>query len=165
MKMTLKVGLLTMIWFVLAVSLPAQPEPQPDDDRAQDRLLQMLFPPDLIMRHQRELGLTGEQRRRILDVLRDAQTSFTEHQWDLQKELDALASMVGAGNHPESELIAQLDRILELEREVKRARFLLALRVRQQLTPEQIAKLQELRPLNRRLREGGPILPRRPQRP
>lgn len=163
--MTLNVGLLTMLWFMLAAPLPAQPEPGPDDDRAQDRLLQMLFPPDLIMRHQRELGLSGEQRRRILEVLQDAQRSFTEHQWDLQKELDGLASMVGAGNHPESELIAQLDRILDLEREVKRARFLLALRVRQQLTPEQIAKLQELRPLNRRFREGGPVLPRRPQRP
>lgn len=148
--------------WVLSAGLLAQEGGLSGEPRGQDRLLQLLIPPDVVMRHQRELGLTAEQRKVLMAVVQEAQGSFTQSMWDLQRELDVLTAMVGEGGRPEADLAEQLDRVLELERDIKRTRFLLALRVRQQLTPEQIAKLEELRPSSRRFGDRTPGGTRRP---
>ncbi len=155
--------LVAVIWATFP-TLAAQDEPLAEAQREQERLRELLFPPELVMRHQRELALTSEQREYMMAQVREATQTFTEAQWDLHAQLEALTNMIREGTQPESELVRQLDRVLDLERAIKRARFLLALRIRQHLTPEQLAKLEKLRPLASR-RTGGPALPRRSERP
>ncbi len=154
-----------LVTVMLAAVVPLAAQNEPAAEMEQERLRELLFPPDLVMRHQRELGLTAEQREYIMSQISEATRTFTEAQWDLHAQLEALTSMVREGTRPEADLVRQLDRVLDLERNIKRARFLLALRIRQNLTPEQLAKLEKLRPSASRRGSGGPMLPRRSERP
>jgi hypothetical protein len=109
------------------------------------RLQDLLFPPDLIMRNQKALNVTQEQRQYILEQTQEATVEFTSLRWDLQDGLQELREMVKR-NEKEQVLLEQLDRVLDLERQVKRAQLLLAVRIRSTLTEEQVEMLQEMKP-------------------
>ena len=107
-----------------------------------------LFPPELVMQHRRELGLTDAQRAAIRDEALKASTRFTELQWQMQDEMEEMAALMKSDNVNEQQALAQLDKVLNIEREVKRTQLGLAIRIKNKLTSEQQMKLQELR-LNR----------------
>ena len=130
-------ALLLAAWLVIAPAAGAQ---QPSDPIADN-----LFPPELVMQHQQEIGLTDEQRNAIIAELSRAQPRATEAQWKLQREVQALAALLKQETIDEERLLAQLDRVLALERDIKRVQLTLAARIRTRLTPDQRAKLQSLR--------------------
>ncbi len=123
---------------ILGVGPPAQ---NPDASE----LKELLFPPNLVMNNQRVLNLTQEQRRYIVDQTRQAHSEFTGLSWDLRDEMDELRSLVEQKGVDEQTLLQQLDAVLDLEKQVKRAQLLLAVRIRNTLTAEQLKKLQQLR--------------------
>ncbi|MEO6787842.1 MAG: hypothetical protein ABI318_17095 [Chthoniobacteraceae bacterium] len=104
-----------------------------------------LFPPDLLLRAKDEIRLTDEQRDRLQDEAAKMDVHFRELQERLQKENDALAAIVKPVSVDEDGALAQLDKVLEAEREVKRAQLAFMLAIKKQLTPEQQAKLTEFR--------------------
>lgn len=108
------------------------------------KLQDLLFPPDLIMRNQKALNVTEEQRQFILERTQEAQAEFTSLRWDLQDGLQELRGMVEE-KEKEQVLLDQLDRVLDLERQVKRAQLLLAVRIRGILTEEQVEMLQQMK--------------------
>jgi len=110
-----------------------------------DPLDEILFPPGLVMEHQRELGLTEEQKTFLKTELRQVQGRFTELQWQLQDEMEKMVELVKQDRVDESQTLAQLDKILNLEREVKRAQIALLVKIKNRLSPEQQAKLREIR--------------------
>jgi Spy/CpxP family protein refolding chaperone len=125
---------------------PALAQPGPDEPlRGRDRIQELLVPPDLIMRQQSKLNLTDDQEAAILKEIREAQSRFTELQWVLQREMDSLVDLVRVPNADEPKVIAQLDRALDAEREIKKARLVMGLRIRNVLTPEQLTTLERLR--------------------
>jgi Spy/CpxP family protein refolding chaperone len=134
---------------------PGEP-PEPPAEAA--RVHELLIPPALIVRNQRALRLTGDQRSFIIEQIRDARSRHAALRWDLEDEMEQLAALVEQSSAEEGELVAQLDRVLDAEREIKRAMLLLAVRVRNILTPEQLEMLKKLerRPWRR---------PERPPRP
>ena len=140
-----KSGLLMLIVLVLlgGTSLSAQPRPMRPPV---DPLGENLFPPELVMQHQQGLELTEEQRNLIRGEIQNAQARFTEVQWQLQNEMETMASLVKQGRIDEQRTLSQLDKIVGLEREIKRTQLALLIRVKNSLTPEQQAKLQTLRP-------------------
>jgi Spy/CpxP family protein refolding chaperone len=97
------------------------------------------------MQHQEAIGLTAEQKEYLKAEIRQAQVKFTELQWKLQDEAEKLVSIVKQPRMDEGQLLAQLDRVLAAERDVKRAQVTLVARIKNKLTPEQQAKLEELR--------------------
>jgi Spy/CpxP family protein refolding chaperone len=111
----------------------------------QNPLEQGFFPPDLVMRHQEELGLNEEQRTSIRAGLRDAQEKFIDWQWKLENELESMASLIRQSRVDEQQALAQLEKVLTVEREIKRTQIALLVHIKNKLTPEQQAKLQELR--------------------
>jgi hypothetical protein len=126
-------------------------------------LQELLFPPELVMRNQQELGISPEQRSYIVEQISEAQAQFTAVQWDLRSEVDALASMIEDPSVTEDDLMVKLEEVLDLERQVKRAQFTLALRMRKALNREQLEKLEELRRREpARLRRFDPRLRRQP---
>jgi len=139
-----KSGLLMLIVLVslAGTSLSAQPRPM---GPPVDPLGENLFPPELVMQHQQALDLSEEQRNLIKGEIQNAQGRFTELQWQLQNEMETMAFLVKQGRIDEQRTLAQLDRIVGLEREMKRAQLTLLIRVKNSLTPEQQAKLQTLR--------------------
>jgi Spy/CpxP family protein refolding chaperone len=139
-----KSGLLMLIVLVLlgGTSLSAQPRMMRPPV---DPLGENLFPPELVMQHQQALELTEEQRNLIRGEIQNAQARFTEVQWQLHNEMETMASLVKQGRIDEQRTLIQLDKIVGLEREIKRTQLALLIRVKNSLTPEQQAKLQTLR--------------------
>lgn len=112
---------------------------------------QYLFPPDAVIRHQREIGLTDEQKERIIEIA---------NEFDLGSGNDGMASMaVGLafmGLHNDLEEALDSDRvdeeaaidaalaIMELETQLKVAHLTLLIGVKNVLTSEQQMQLREL---------------------
>ena len=129
---------LIAILLLTAVTVGAQ---QPGSDP----IGEAFFPPELVMQHQQTIGLTDQQKTFLKTTLRKAQTQFTELQWQLSDESEKLAAMVKQEPVDEQAVLAQLDKVLNAEREIKRTQLLLVIQIRNNLTPEQRARLNELR--------------------
>ena len=114
---------------------------QPD----QDPIGQNFFAPELVMQNQSAISLTDEQKTYLKTEIRQAQLKFTESQWKLQDEMEKLVSLVKQPHVEEPEAVAQLEKVLAMEREIKRAQVTLLVRIKNKLTPDQQAKLAELR--------------------
>ena len=111
----------------------------------QDPVAENLFPPELVMAHQKALGLDDAQKNDMRGELLKAQTRFNELQWQLQDAMESLAGLLKKNPADERQVLAQLDKVLAAEREMKRTQIGLMLRIRNRLTPDQQARLQKLR--------------------
>ena len=104
-----------------------------------------LFPPELVMEHQIELGLDDSERQTLRGAVQQAQAKFTDLQWRLSAETERLNAILREPVLRESAVLEQVDRVLALERDLKRTKIALLVRIRNTLTPAQQAKLAELR--------------------
>ncbi len=118
-----------------------------------DPLAEAMFPPDLIMRHARELELTSEQKTFMRGEIQRTTTQFNELQWQLQDAMEALAEIMKSDLVNEQQALGQLDKVLDAEREIKRLHIGMGLRIKNRLTPEQKLKLKGLRTTPRPGRE------------
>ena len=114
---------------------------QPD----QDLIGQSFFAPELVIQHQEAIGLSAEQKEYFKTEIRQAQLKFTELQWKLQDEMEKLVTLAKQPHVDEQQILAQLEKLLAAEREVKREQVTLLVRIKNKLTPEQQGKLSELR--------------------
>jgi Spy/CpxP family protein refolding chaperone len=114
-------------------------------DRQEDPMSRLLFPPDLIMEHQQEIGLRAEQRKAMEDEIHQAQLRFVDLQWKMKGEGEKLQAMLRASPIDETRALSQVDRVLDVEREIKKTQLRLLIRVKNELSPEQQARLAELR--------------------
>jgi len=114
---------------------------QPMDERLRNNL----FPPDLVMQNQQLLGLTEEQKIYLKAEITQTQTRFAELQWKLESEMEKLAALAAQPKANEAQVLAQLDKVLDFEREIKRVQMILIIRIKNKLTAEQQARLRELR--------------------
>jgi Spy/CpxP family protein refolding chaperone len=129
--------------FLLVPFLASQP-PQPGAPHPpDDPMRELLFLPELIMENQQAIGLTDEQRDALRNEIRQASRQFTDMQWALQDEMERLLTLLKQPKVDEKLAAAQLDKVLSAEREIKRAQFMLLVRMRNKLNPEQQAKLRE----------------------
>jgi Spy/CpxP family protein refolding chaperone len=129
-----------MLCLLLAAFRVASAQEKPNDPIGES-----FFPPELVMQHQQAIALTDEQKEFFKAEMRKAQLKFTELQWQLQDEVEKMASMVKHDLVDEQQSLAQLDRVLSVEREIKRLQFTLVIQIKNKLTPEQRARLAELR--------------------
>jgi len=160
--MKAKTLLLSAVLLVGALSAVAQ---QPPPGHApHDPVGEALFPPELVMQNQQAIGLDEAQKTFIRSEVLKAQTRFTELQWQLQDAMETLAGLMQQNPVDEQKVMAQLDKILPIEREVKRAQLTLMIRIKNKLTPEQQDKLRQLRPSGpgARPQPGRPPGPPRP---
>ena len=123
---------------LLAAPLAAQ---QPNDDP----LARYLIPPDLIMGHSQELALQDKQRAAIKSEVQKAQAKFIDMQWDMKEETEKMVRLIQQTPADETRILEQADKVMSLEREIKKTQLSLLIRIRNVLTPEQIAKLDEIR--------------------
>lgn len=123
---------------------PGAPPNQPVPPKP-DPLAQLMFPPDLIMGHARQLGLTDEQKAFMRGEIQKTTMSFNELQWKLQDQMELLHEAMKSTSVNEQQVLAQLDKVLDVEREIKRLHIGLAVRLKNRLTPEQQEQLQKMR--------------------
>src|SRR6187399_1491960 len=110
-----------------------------------DPLAENLFAPELVMQHQSEIGLTEEQREALMSEIHNAQERFAGLQERLQKEVEAMTALLRKESSDEQAALAQFDKVLDREREIKRAHLGLILRIKGKLTREQVARLREIK--------------------
>lgn len=134
------IGIILTAAFASAQETP--PPPQPPEN---DPLAQFIFPPELVMQHQREIGLTDEQKTYLRGEIQRVTLRFTELQWQLQDAMEGLASVMKEATVNEQQALSQLDKILDIEREIKHLHIGLAIRIKNKLTPEQQSKLQGMK--------------------
>ncbi len=118
------------------------PQPPPPN---MDPLGDVMFPPDMIMGHARELGISDEQKLFMRGEIQKTTTRFLELQWQLQDAMEALHQTMKSNTVDEQQALSQLDKVLDTERQIKRLHFSLGIRLKNQLTPEQQGKLRSLR--------------------
>lgn len=123
-------------------SLFGQMPPRPPD---QDPIGRLLFPPELIMSHQEELQLQDKQRAAIRAEIVKLQTKVVDLQFQLSDEAEHMATLLKATPIDEAKVLEQSDKVMSLERDIKRLHLGTLIRIKNALTAEQIAKLQELR--------------------
>lgn len=136
----LKSILSSTIILVTAVIAVAAQQPGADPPLGEN-----LFQPELIMQHQQEIGLTDDQKSFLKAETRRVQQSFVELQWQMQDEFEKLFGSLKGERIDETQALAELDKVLDIERQVKRLQIGLLIRIKNNLTPEQQAKLAEIR--------------------
>jgi Spy/CpxP family protein refolding chaperone len=124
---------------LLSASAMGEPPRQPDP------IAEAVFPPELVMRFAQEIGLTQQQRESAEGALKKAGARFPELQQQLQQEVQAMAAIVKTEYADVDKALAQLDKVLGAEREIKRLHMGLILGIKNTLTPAQQAQLQELK--------------------
>jgi len=138
-----------------ADNLPNRPPHPPNPDP----LAHLMFPPDMIMNHARQLNLTDEQKAFMRSEIQKTTASFQDLQWKLQDQMELLQETMKSTSVNEQQALAQLDKVLELEREIKRLHIGLAVRLKNRLTPEQQDQLHKMRPDHPMGMPGGPDHP------
>jgi len=138
---------------------PQQPQPRGGERQKPppppDPLGDSIFPPDMIMQHQRELALTEDQKIFMRGEIQRTTTRFNELKWQLEDQMEALHETVKTNSVNEQLALSQLDKVLESEREIKRLHMELAIRLKNKLTADQLMRLQTIRQNNKPPRGDG----------
>ena len=127
---------------ILTAVLPTPVTAQSSPENAFDR---HLFPPELVMQHQQKIGLRAEQRATITEAIQQLQAKVVDLQWKMQEESQKFGDILARSPVNETEALAQVDRVLAVERDVKRAHIAMLVRIRNTLSAEQQATLRSLR--------------------
>src|SRR2546430_17107973 len=121
MAMKKRIALLLLVMAaeaLLAVALvsaqhPQQPQQPPPP---MDPLGDVMFPPELIMGHTRDLGLTDDQKSFMRAEIQKSTARFNELQWQVQDAMEALHPLMKANPVTEQQALAQLGEVLDTER-------------------------------------------------
>ena len=130
-----------LIMLTLCLALPVQADVLENKAANRKALMMGLYPPDLIMKHQEQLQITNEQRRNITDAVKQFQSEVADLQWDLQAEQQKLQKALSGHPIASNESLAQVDQVLTLETEFKKAHFRLLIAIKNVLTQAQIDEI------------------------
>ena len=140
-------SILLLALMLTAANLAAQGAPGqrgPGPNGGPDDWGRFFFPPELVMQHQAEIGLQDAQRTSLTSAIQQAQNKFMDVQWKLSAEGEKMRRLLQGTTVDESQVLEEADRILAMEREIKRTQISLMVRIKNTLTPEQQAKLAKL---------------------
>jgi Spy/CpxP family protein refolding chaperone len=107
-------------------------------------LQKSFFAPELVMQHQNAIGLTAEQTTAIRAEMQKMITRFTDLQWQQSAETEAMAALVKQERPDEKQVLAQLDKLLSVENEIKRLHTGMLTRIKNILSSNQQAQLREM---------------------
>lgn len=145
----------------------AQPEMMDGPPMRPPAFVRELFPPSLIMRHQSDIALSAAQREAITREIGEVQPRLLALRWELEEKTAALGKLLAAERVDETAALERVDRVMQLEEQMKRIHLGMLIRLKNQLSAEQQATLRTLR--LRRLREradawrGGRSRPEAPE--
>ena len=106
-----------------------------------DMMGENFFPPDMVMRNQKAISLTADQQKSIKAEMQKSMSQFTDLQWQQSAEEETMAGLMKQDHPDEKQVLAQLDKLLDIENEIKRLHLTSMIRIKNILTPEQQKKL------------------------
>jgi hypothetical protein len=122
--------------------------------------LRLLYPPRIVMRYATDIDLTANQKEQISEQVRETQKELIDVQWKLGEASNELEKLLEAERIDERAALAEAQKVMAIEQEVKERHLRLLIRIRNLLTPEQRAKLRMLRgkdrPFGPRIHGGPP---------
>ena len=110
-----------------------------------DPIAEQFFPPEMLQQARQEIGFTEAQQDWLRQKIEEVSARAQELQQRLQREVEALAEVAKPDRVEEAKLLAQLDKVLDAERAVKHLQLATLVAIKNQLTPEQQARLRSLR--------------------
>ena len=110
-----------------------------------DPIGQQLFPPELIMSQTQKLHIDDKQRAMIKSEVQRAQARFFDLQWELKEASDAMVQLLQQTPVDEARVLEQADKVMGYERDIKKIHLSMLIRIKNALTPEQIALLRQTR--------------------
>jgi Spy/CpxP family protein refolding chaperone len=136
MKLTPTLLLICAPLALFATLCQAQPRPDP--------LMEVMTTPQLLMQHADDIGLDEGQKEFVHSQFQQLQEKYQDLQQNVQREMAALGELLRQEHPDEQKAIAQLDKVLDGERGIKRLQLSLALALRGKLTAEQQGRLREV---------------------
>lgn len=124
---------------------PADKPPQPPKARPPDPIGDNLFPPELIWGCGDQIGLTAEQRESLRAQGEKVGPRFQELMQRVEQEKQALGALLKQEHPDGDEAVAQLDKMMDAERDLRRLHITFFVALKNLLTPDQQAQLRELR--------------------
>jgi Spy/CpxP family protein refolding chaperone len=97
------------------------------------------------MPKQRELGIDDRQREAIVKEIQGLQTRVVDLQWQMQAAVEELLKLLDTPRIDEARALAQAEKVMGIERDVKKLHLGTLIRIRNLLTDAQRAKLAALR--------------------
>jgi len=115
-----------------------------DTKMSADPFAGAFFPPELVLLAHDRIALTTEQRAAVHARMEKTKARSDELRAQLERETAALAVLAKQERVDEASLVAQLDKVLDVERELKHLHVGLVVTIKNLLTAEQQAKLREI---------------------
>ncbi len=103
-----------------------------------------LFPPNVILEHQTELGLSKAQFTAIREAVVDVQAGVAEHEWDMREAYQALMLELDKAPIDEDRVLELATKALLAENQVKKKQMGMLVRLKNLLTEEQVIYLESL---------------------
>jgi Spy/CpxP family protein refolding chaperone len=138
-SLAMAVCALTML--ISAERVAAQGTPRQEADP----FATVLFPPELIMQHARAIRLSDDQRVTITRHIEQLQSRVVRMQWQLTEQVQALRGTLARPRVDQDRAIDQLNRVLDTEKDIKKAHLEMLIRIKNVLRPEQQTELARLR--------------------
>lgn len=136
---------LTLAAVLLAAGGARAQQPQHPPHPPDEGFGRFLFPPELVMQQQRAIGLRPDQRTTITKAIQEFQSRVLDLQWRMQDQTQRLSELLDRPTVDQAAALAQVDEVLSVEREMKRAHLGLLIRIKNTLTGEQQARLAAAR--------------------
>lgn len=102
-----------------------------------DPLHSLLVPPDLLIQHREQLGLSQEQIGRIRERVENVASSGSELDGKQKQAMGRLVQLLSAEIVDEEAALRELDQVLAAEKELKHLHLRLLIQIRNELTAEQ----------------------------
>ena len=140
---------LTLSLLAVAAVAQSRPDPRPDgrsDPRLeQEPFRELIFEPELVMKSQREIGLTPDQRQRFVREVQQTHSDIVPMQVEMIEASGDLLELLEPASVDEQATLAAAARMMTLERQLKARRMLLLVRIKNLLTEEQQRQLRAIR--------------------
>lgn len=126
----------------LAPNATAQSRREPD---ASDRIARLFFAPELVMRHQAELGLTRDQKDVLVVEMQKAQSDLVPLQLEMAEIAGEFARLLSQARVDEQAAVAAARRVMALESQTKTRHLILLVRIKNMLSANQQTMLRRMR--------------------
>ena len=103
-----------------------------------------LFPPNVILEHRSEIGLSKAQFKAIRAAVVEVQAGVAEHEWDMQEAYQVLMQELDKAPIDENRVMENANKALLAENQVKKKQISMLVRLKNLLTEEQIAYLESV---------------------
>ncbi len=103
-----------------------------------------LFPPNVILENQEELGLSKDQFTKIRAAVVEVQGNVAEYEWDMREAYVKLMAELDQSPVDEDRVLEHANTALLAENQVKKQQMRMLVRLKNLLTEEQIAYLESM---------------------